>query len=180
MYKRIFGMGVAIILLIAGMALAEETNDVETTEAGNVTTIQFTGTAVELYESDMMGAPTIWKVNVSNVVDGPEPCSDLLNVTVSQALAPPWGSWDRNVTAEDEVAVYGEYLKDESVCSVTLQGSEDYYFELTEDETGTATEDETGTATEDETGTATEDETGAVTEDETGAVTEDETGAVTS
>ncbi len=123
MYKSLF-MVFAAFLLCAGMSLADEMADDETAEVVNVT---FTGVATEFTLGDMPGAATIWAVSVTSDEEGAL-CSDVINVTVAQALAPPWGFFDENVTAGDEVEVFGAY--DETECSVTLHGSADYYFML--------------------------------------------------
>jgi len=76
----------------------------------------------------LMGAPTVWTVQVTYVEDEMEICSEIINVTVFQATPPPWGTFDENVVVGDEVEVFGAYIEDETGCSVTLQGSEDYFF----------------------------------------------------
>jgi hypothetical protein len=132
MYKNLI-MVFAIFLLSAGMALAEEMTEEETVD---VVTVEFTGVAVELYEpaEGLMGAPTVWVVNVTSDEEGLI-CSDLVNVTVAQATLGPWGVYDENVTVGDSVEVFGAYVEDETGCSVTLQGSEDYYLEFAEEGT---------------------------------------------
>jgi len=76
----------------------------------------------------LMGAPTVWTVQVTSVEDEMEICSEIINVTVFQATPGPWGTFDENVEAGQEVEVFGAYIEDETGCSVTLQGSEDYFF----------------------------------------------------
>lgn len=124
MYKSLY-MVLAALLLSAGMALAEDMGEKETAE---VMTVAFSGIALELSVGDMPGAPTIWSVQVTSVEEDAEICSEIVNVTVFQATPPPWGTFDENVTAGQEVEVYGAYIEDETGCTVTLQGSEDYYF----------------------------------------------------
>ena len=124
MYKSLF-MVLAIFLLSAGMALAEDVVEEETAE---VVTVAFTGIALELSVGEMLGAPTVWTVQVTSVEDDAEICSEIINVTVFQATPPPWGTFDENVEVGDEVEVFGAYIADETGCSVTLQGSLDYFF----------------------------------------------------
>ncbi len=134
MYKSLF-MVLAIFLLSAGMALAEDVVEEETAE---VVTVAFTGIALELSvpAEGLMGAPTVWTVQVTYVEDEMEICSEIINVTVFQATPGPWGTFDENVEAGQEAEVFGAYIEDETGCSVTLQGSEDYFFmaALEEDE----------------------------------------------
>lgn len=124
MYKSLF-MVLAALLLSAGMALAEDVVEEETAE---VMTVAFTGIALELSVGDMPGAPTVWTVQVTSVEEEMEICSEMINVTVFQATPPPWGTFDESVVVGDEVEVFGAYIEDETGCSVTLQGSEDYFF----------------------------------------------------
>ena len=132
MYKNLI-MVFAIFLLSAGMAMAEDISEEEIVD--DVATVEFTGVAVELYEpaEGLMGAPTIWAVEVT-ADEEDAICSDIINVTVFQATPPPWGFYDENVTVGDMVEVYGAYVEDETGCFVTLQGSEEYYFEIAEEE----------------------------------------------
>ncbi len=88
--------------------------------------ITFIGTAIEYFEASMPGAQYGWNVSVDEVISGPVPCSDWLNVTL-QSVAPPVGSMDSNIAAGDKVEVYGNYCEDPEGCSVSLVGSEDYY-----------------------------------------------------
>ncbi len=147
MYKNLV-MVFAIFLLSAGMALAEEMSEEDMTD---VVTVEFTGVAVELYEpaEGLLGAPTIWAVEVTSAEEGAI-CSDIINVTVAQATPGPWGTVDENVTVGDSVEVYGAYVEDETGCTVTLQGSMDYYFELADEETEVVEETEDGEVVEDE------------------------------
>ncbi|MDF0593343.1 hypothetical protein P0O24_07085 [Methanotrichaceae archaeon M04Ac] len=119
-------MVLTVLLLSAGMALAE---DVVEEETADVVTVTFSGIAVELFVGEIPGAPTVWAVEVTSVEEEAEVCSEIVNVTVFQATPPPWGTFDENVEAGDEVEVYGAYIEDETGCTVTLQGSEDYYFQ---------------------------------------------------
>ena len=145
MYKNLI-MVFAIFLLSAGMALAEEEMTEE--ETIDIVTVEFTGIATEFIAGEMPGAPTIWTVEVTSAEEGAI-CSDVINVTVAQATLGPWGVYDENVTVGDMVEVFGAYVEDETGCSVTLQGSEDYYFELADEETEVV-ETEDGEVVEDE------------------------------
>lgn len=124
MYKSLF-MVLAIFLLSAGMGMAEEIVEEETDE---VVTVAFSGIALELSVGEIPGAPTVWTVQVTSVEEEMEICSETINVTVFQATPGPWGTFDENVVVGDEVEVFGAYIEDETGCSVTLQGSEDYFF----------------------------------------------------
>jgi hypothetical protein len=145
MYKNLI-MVFALFLLSAGMAMAEEMTEENMTD---VATVEFTGVAVELYEpaEGLMGAPTIWAVNVTSAEEGAI-CSDIINVTVYQSTPGPWGTYDENVTVGDMVEVYGAYVEDETGCIVTLQGSADYYLKQTEVVEETEVAEETGEVTE--------------------------------
>jgi hypothetical protein len=88
--------------------------------------IKFNGTAIEYFEASMPGALWGWIVSVDEVISGPQPCSNQLNVTL-QAVPPPWGYMDPNITEGDKVEVYGDYYEDQDGCGVSLVGSEDYY-----------------------------------------------------
>jgi parallel beta-helix repeat protein len=90
-----------------------------------VSDITFIGTAIEYFEASMPGAPWGWNVSVDEVISGPEPCSDWLNVTLQAVYSR--GFMDQNIAAEDKVEVYGNYCEDPEGCSVSLIGSEDYY-----------------------------------------------------
>jgi len=125
MYKT-FYMVLAALLLSSGMALADDMVDEETAE---VMTVAFSGIALELSVGDMPGAPTVWTVQVTSVEEDAEICNEIINVTVFQATPGDWGTFDENVEVGDEVEVFGAYIEDETGCSVTLQGSEDYYFQ---------------------------------------------------
>ncbi len=153
MYKSLF-MALAVFLLSAGIGLAEEMTDGEIVD--EVVTVEFTGVAVELYEpaEGLMGAPTVWTVDVSADEEN-DFCSDMINVTVAQATPGPWGTYDESIVAGDMVEVWGACVMDETGCiaAVTLQGSEDYYLELAEeDEDGEVVEEDVVVEeTEDET-----------------------------
>lgn len=131
MYKSLI-MVFAVFLLSAGMALADETSEEEIVD--DVVTVEFTGVAMEFFAGEMPGAPTIWAVEVTSDEEDAI-CSDIINVTVYQATPPPWGTYDENITVSDSVEVFGAYVEDETGCTVTLQGSEEYYFELADEET---------------------------------------------
>jgi len=90
-----------------------------------VSDITFIGTAIESFNASMPGAPYGWNVSVDEVISGPAPCSDWLNVTIYATF--PAGSMDQNITAGDKVEVYGNYSDGPEGCSVSLVGSEDYY-----------------------------------------------------
>ncbi len=169
MYKSLF-MVFAAFLLCAGMAMAED--EMVEDETADVVTVEFMGIAEELIvpAEDVVGAPTIWVVNVTSAEEGAL-CSDVISVTVAQALAPPWGFFDENVTAGDEVEVFGAYIEDETGCSVTLHGSVDYYFmPVAEEEVAEETEevaDETAEETTEEVTEETTEETTDEVTDET-------------
>ena len=91
-----------------------------------ISDITFIGTAIEYFGAPRPGAPHGWNVSVDEVISGSAPCSNWLNVTL-QAVAPPVGYMDQNITAGDKVEVYGNYYEDPERCSVSLIGSEDYY-----------------------------------------------------
>ncbi len=131
MYKNL--IMVLAILLSAGMAMAEEMSEEEIVD--EIATIEFTGVAAELFMGEMPGAPTFWTVDVSADEES-DFCSDMINVTVFQATPPPWGTFDENVEVGDMVEVYGACVMDETGCiaAVTLQGSEEYYLELVDEE----------------------------------------------
>ena len=109
--------------------------------------IKFAGTAIEYFEASMPGAPWGWTVSVGEMISGPQPCSNQLNVTLV-AVAPPWGYMDPNIVEGDKIEVYGAYYEHQSRCGVSLVGSEDYYIKKADDcdslvkFTGTATTDE--------------------------------------
>jgi parallel beta-helix repeat protein len=90
-----------------------------------VSDIKFIGTAIEYFNASMPGAPYGWNVSVDEVINGPEPCSDWLNVTLQAVY--PRGFMDQNITAGDKVEVYGDYCEDPEGCSVSLIGSEEYH-----------------------------------------------------
>jgi hypothetical protein len=125
--KLILG-AMAILLLTAGNSVIAETNN-ETLGDGELMEIEFYGIAVELHQPEgLMGAPTYWTLEgVSTFASRVEPCSEQINVTIRQSLAPPWGEADADVQPGDLVEAYGSYKEDEEGCSVTLHGSEDYY-----------------------------------------------------
>ena len=89
--------------------------------------IRFNGTAIESIEATMPGAPWGWVVQVGEVLNGPQPCNDQLNVTTA-AMAPPRGYMDPNITEGDPVCVYGRYISSDG-CDVSLIGSDDYYIQ---------------------------------------------------
>ena len=91
-------------------------------EGSNIT---FIGTAIEYFEDPGIGAPYGWNVSVDEIISGPAPCSNWLNVTLQATF--PFGYMDPNITAGDPVEVYGDYCEDPEGCSVSLAGSEDYY-----------------------------------------------------
>lgn len=175
MYKNTL-MVFAVFLLSAGMTMAEEMNEEEAVDA---VTVDFTGVAVEFIAGEMPGAPTIWTVNVSADEEN-DFCSDIINVTVYQATSSTWGTYDENVVAGDSVEVFGVCVMDDEtgcIAAVTLDGSEDYYLALAEEETEVAevtevAETEDGEVVDEVVAEETEEETvdGEVVEE-----TEDET-----
>jgi hypothetical protein len=135
----------AVFLLSAGMAMAEDMSEEDIMDA---VTIEFSGVAVEFYAGEIPGAPTIWTVNVTPDEESTI-CSDPIDVIVDQAIPGSWGTVNENVTIGDAVDVCGAYFEDEIGCIVTLQGSEDYYFELAEEEVEGETDGETEVVSED-------------------------------
>ena len=110
----------AVLLACAGAASEGDTIEGE---------IRFTGTAIEYFNMNiggMVGAPWGWIVCVNDVISGPQPCNNQLNVTL-QAVAPPVGYMDPNITEGDMVEVYGCYYGDQDICSVSLAGHEEYH-----------------------------------------------------
>ena len=87
--------------------------------------IRFSGTTIEYIEATMPGAPSGWVVQVDEVLSGPQPCNDQLNVTTA-AVAPPVGYMDPDIAEGDQVGVYGHYTEQDG-CDVSLIGSEEYY-----------------------------------------------------
>ncbi len=170
MYKSLV-MVLAVFLLSAGMGLADEMSEEEIIDeiADEIPTVEFTGVAVELSVGEMPGAPTVWAVDVSADEEN-NFCTEIVNVTVFQATPPPWGTFDENVEVGDMVEVYGACIMDETGCiaAVTLQGSEEYYLQLAEEEIEVAEETE---VVETEDGEVVEDD---VVEEETEDETEDE------
>jgi len=127
----VFGLCIAIVLLGAFMGCASAATEygISPNTSANYlveSNITFIGTAIEYFEASMPGAPWGWNVSVDEVISGPVPCSDWLNVTL-QTVEPPVGSMDSNITAGDKVEVYGYYSDDPEGCSVSLVGSADYY-----------------------------------------------------
>ncbi len=154
MYKSLFMVLVAF-LLSAGTGLAEEMTeevaaDEVVDEAAEVVTVEFTGVAEEFFAGDMPGAPTVWVVNVTSVEDEAVICSEVVNVTVSQATPGPWGVFDANVTEGSVVDVFGAYVEDETGCMVTLEGSEEYYFVLADEEEDEEEDEDEETEVDDE------------------------------
>jgi hypothetical protein len=140
--KKIWYLALAFALLVAGAGGQYYSLGVPNSsegEAKDVITVEFTGVAVELYEGEMPGAPTIWAVEVTSDEAGAI-SSDIVYVTVYQSTPPPWGTYDDSVTVGDTVEVYGAYVEDETGSTVTLQGSEEYYFKPSEEEVGVADE----------------------------------------
>jgi hypothetical protein len=119
-FKPLF-MG-AVLLMLLGCVQAAERQE-----------ILFVGTTINHTEGTMPGAPSYWMVKVDWVLLGPQPCGDIIRVTTFQSTAPPWGSADPEVKAGDKVWVSGSYREDGG-CSVTLQGSEEYYLRKYPDE----------------------------------------------
>ncbi len=89
--------------------------------------IRFNGTVIESIEAAMPGAPWGWVVQVDEVLNGPQPRNDRLNVTTA-AVAPPCGYMDPDITKGDQVCVYGRYNSPDG-CEVSLSGSDDYYMQ---------------------------------------------------
>lgn len=113
-------MGILALLLAVGLTIFEEDPKEEQTF------IDLDAIARELIEGDVPGTPSYWVVEVTKVHAGPEPCSNVINVTVSQALAPPWGFVDKYISPGDKVMIYAAYFEDEDDCWISLHGSTDY------------------------------------------------------
>lgn len=92
--------------------------------------IKFLGTAVAFSDVTMPGNGPRWTVRVDQVLQGPEPCSDQLEVITSAALFPAvWGSVEPGIKAEDSLEVFAAYHTNPNsgTCSATLYGSKGYY-----------------------------------------------------
>ena len=95
--------------------------------------IKFTGTAIEYDDNGgMPGSSWGWTVSVGEMISGPQPCSNQLDVTLV-AVFSPCGYMDPNIVEGDKIEVYGDYYEDQSGCGVSLIGSEDYYIKKTDE-----------------------------------------------
>jgi len=88
--------------------------------------IKFRGIAIEYHEATMPGAPCYWVVEVEEVIFGPL-ITGKIQVITEQALSPPWGYVDPNISKGDRVEVFGLYAPTGDPNRVTLHGSADYY-----------------------------------------------------
>ena len=88
--------------------------------------VKFTGTATDYWVSG--GQIHHWTVLVDEVIDGPQPCEDQVDITVydSEVPSPWWGYVDPNLNIGDRVEVYGRYY-DGHCSAMHLHGSTDYY-----------------------------------------------------
>ncbi|MFA5579969.1 MAG: hypothetical protein WDA01_10835 [Methanothrix sp.] len=120
MKKCAFAIGILAFLLIVGLAIFEDDPGEEPT------LIDLDATALQFVEGEVPGAPSYWVVEVTKVYAGPEPCSDIINVIVSQALAPPWGFVDKYISPGEKVMINAAYFEDEDGCWISLHGSTDY------------------------------------------------------
>ena len=93
--------------------------------------IKFTGTATDYWVSG--GQIHHWTVLVDEVISGPQPCEDQVDIMVYDSeFPPPWGYVDPNLNVGDRVEVYGRYYAGH--CSAMhLYGSTDYYIKIGED-----------------------------------------------
>lgn len=92
--------------------------------------IKLLGTAVGFSNLIMPGSGPKWTVNVDEVLSGPQPCSDQLDVITSAALFPAvWGMVEPDIKAGDRLEVFGAYSTNpgRGTCSMTLYGSKGYY-----------------------------------------------------
>ena len=95
-------------------------------EKGGGKEIKFTGTATDYWVSG--GQIHHWTVLVDEVISGPQPCEDQVDITVydSEVPSPWWGYVDPNLNIGDRVEVYGRYY-DGHCSAMHLHGSTDYY-----------------------------------------------------
>ena len=90
--------------------------------------IEFIGTAIKFHKGDGSGAPDYWTVKVEEVISGPQPCNDQLDVITKQAINVVWGYADPNIQENYKVKVYGIYKEQvNDGCNVVLYGSKNYY-----------------------------------------------------
>ncbi|MCP8310268.1 MAG: hypothetical protein L6N94_02060 [Candidatus Methylarchaceae archaeon HK01M] len=102
--------------------------------------IKFTGIATEYHKGSGFGSASYWTVDVDEVISGPQPWSNQVDVITKQAVAPPWGSVEQDIEEGDKVEVYAKYLQwlvNPERNSVTLNGSEDYYIKVSSIDSGT-------------------------------------------
>ncbi len=83
------------------------------------TEMQFVGTAVEYHEAVKPGGTSYWRVQVEEVLSGPQPCTDRIKVVTFQAINIEWGDIDPTIEPGDKVEVYGKYRKNQE-CNVIL------------------------------------------------------------
>lgn len=123
MNKRAFILGVLAFALVMGILAVLFALEYPIEEQA---LIDLDGVALEFIEGDVPDAPSYWVVEVTKVYAGPEPCSDIINVTVSQDLTPPWGFVDRYILPGEKVMINAAYFEDEDGCWISLHGSTDY------------------------------------------------------
>ena len=92
--------------------------------------IIFIGNAIE-YDGGMPGAPWGWTVSVDEIISGPQPCNNQMNVTTVALFQA--GYIDPDIAQGDEIEVYGYYSEDQGGCGVSLVGSEEYYLKKTDE-----------------------------------------------
>ena len=93
--------------------------------------VKFTGTATDYWVSG--GQIHHWTVLVDEVISGPQPCEDQVDITVYDfEFPPPWGYVDPNLNIGDRVEVYGRYY-DGHCSAMHLHGSTDYYIKKIEE-----------------------------------------------
>lgn len=92
--------------------------------------IKLLATAAGFSNLTMPGSGPKWTVKVEEVLSGPQPCSDQLDVITSGALFPAvWGMVEPDIKAGDRLEIFGAYHTNPSrgMCSMTLYGSKGYY-----------------------------------------------------
>ena len=90
--------------------------------------IIFIGTAIKFHKGEGSGTPDYWTVRVEDVISGPQPCRDQLDVIIKQATNVDWGYVDPNIQENYKVKVYGIYKEQvNNGCNIVLYGSKKYH-----------------------------------------------------